>query len=70
MARSSRFLIPALLVLFLAPAKAVAQAGQNGRQRADAVRVPDGAIRIDGRLDDADWQNAPPLTDFVQKEPE
>ena len=53
-----------------APASAFAQAGQNGRQRADAVRVADGAIRVDGRLDDAAWQAAPPLTDFLQKEPD
>jgi hypothetical protein len=33
------------------------------------VRVADGAIRVDGRLDDDAWQHAPPLTDFVQKEP-
>ena len=26
-------------------------------------------IRVDGRLDEAIWRQAPPLTDFVQKEP-
>ena len=65
-----RFPVSILLVLLLHPASGFAQAGQNGRQRADAVRVADGAIRVDGRLDDAAWQAAPPLTDFVQKEPD
>ena len=41
----------------------------NGRKQARAVRVPDGSIRLDGRLDDEVWQLAPPITDFVQKEP-
>jgi hypothetical protein len=39
------------------------------RKQARAVRVADGAIRIDGRLDEAAWRDAPALTDFVQKEP-
>jgi len=47
----------------------LAQTAQNGRHRADAVRVADGAIRVDGRLDDAAWPDVPALTDFVQKEP-
>ena len=47
-----------------------AQPPQNGdRKRADAVRVPAGAIRVDGRLDENAWQSARPLTEFVQKEP-
>ena len=36
---------------------------------ATAVRIQSGAISLDGRLDDAVWNNARPLTDFVQKEP-
>jgi hypothetical protein len=66
--RSPRFLLPGLLVLLLA-APAAAKTSQNGRLRADAVRVADGAIRVDGRLDDSAWQDAPLVTDFVQKEP-
>jgi Domain of unknown function (DUF5916) len=31
--------------------------------------VADGAIRVDGRLDDEAWQKATPITDFIQKEP-
>jgi hypothetical protein len=53
----------------LLPAITVAQQQGGERKRADAVRVPEGAIRVDGRLDDRAWQNAPVLTDFVQKEP-
>ena len=62
---------PCLLVVLLCavPASAPAQTAQNGRHRADAVRVADGAIRVDGRLDDAAWPDAPVLTDFVQREP-
>jgi hypothetical protein len=47
-----------------------AQAQQNGgRKRADAVRVPAGSIRVDGRLDDSAWGVVPPLMEFVQREP-
>lgn len=41
----------------------------NGRKEARAVRVPAGAIDVDGRLDDTGWRNVAPITDFVQKEP-
>ena len=40
-----------------------------GRKRATAIRIADGAIRLDGRLDEGVWQRAEPVTDFVQKEP-
>ena len=43
--------------------------GAAALKRARAVRVADGALRIDGRLDEDLWGLAPPLTDFVQKEP-
>ena len=42
---------------------------QETRKQATAVKVPGGSIRVDGRLDDAAWQQAKPITDFVQKEP-
>jgi hypothetical protein len=41
----------------------------GGRPRATAFRVSSGAIRMDGRLDEAVWRDATPLTTFVQKEP-
>jgi hypothetical protein len=34
-----------------------------------ARRVPGGAIRVDGRLDDEGWRDTTAITDFVQKEP-
>jgi hypothetical protein len=39
------------------------------RKQARAVRIADGTIRVDGRLDDVGWRNAVPVTDFTQKEP-
>lgn len=49
-----------------------AQQAKNGnpRKQAVAVRVAEGAIRLDGRLDDDGWRDAPPITDFIQKEPD
>jgi hypothetical protein len=43
--------------------------GAANRKQATATRVPNGSIRVDGRLDDEAWQKAGPITDFVQKEP-
>src|SRR3990167_3920364 len=43
--------------------------GAANRKQASAVRVANGSIRVDGRLDDEAWQNASPITDFIQKEP-
>ena len=55
----------------------VAEAGQtppakpgNVVRRARAERVPNGAITIDGRLLEEDWQRAEPATDFVQQQPD
>ena len=51
---------------------AFAQSSVNGsanRKQATATRVPNGSIRVDGRLDDEVWQKATPITDFIQKEP-
>ena len=43
--------------------------GDGNRKQATATRVPNGSIRVDGRLDDEVWQKAAPITDFIQKEP-
>ncbi len=43
--------------------------GSANRKQATATRVPNGSIRVDGRLDDEVWQKASPITDFIQKEP-
>ena len=40
-----------------------------GSKVARAVRVPNGSIHLDGRPDEAIWESAPPVSDFVQKEP-
>lgn len=48
---------------------ASAGADQSVAKRASAVRVSDGAIHVDGRLDEAAWSGATALADFVQKEP-
>lgn len=45
-----------------APAAAV-------QKRVRAIRVPDGSVKIDGRLDEDVWQRATPAKDFVQQQP-
>ena len=45
------------------------QTASTNRRQAVAVRVPAGAIRIDGTLDEIVWQSAEPATEFIQKEP-
>ena len=61
-----------LLIGWLSIAQASAQAPDgNGTdaKRAYAARVPNDSIRLDGQLDEAVWEAAAPITDFVQKEP-
>ncbi|MBI4501940.1 MAG: hypothetical protein HY700_12370 [Gemmatimonadetes bacterium] len=36
---------------------------------ARAVRAAPDAVRLDGRLDDATWRNAPAIADFTQRDP-
>src|SRR5438477_8630760 len=65
-------LLPWCLVASLLAGPAAAAGPQetpNGRKQARAVRIASGAIRLDGRLDEEIWQTAPPIADFVQKEP-
>lgn len=63
----------ALVAAVLGPRAAaqdtVALVSSAPAKRATAVRVPRGAIQLDGRLDDAAWAGAQPFSDFVQKEP-
>ncbi len=40
-----------------------------GRKQATALRIANGAVRVDGRLEEDTWRAATPITDFVQKEP-
>ena len=46
-----------------------ASAQDQPRKSIRAVSVPDGSVRLDGRLDEEAWQKAPVTSDFVQKEP-
>jgi hypothetical protein len=39
------------------------------RKQISTGQVPNGAIHVDGRLDEEAWLKADPITDFVQKEP-
>jgi hypothetical protein len=64
--RSVVRLLSAALLLSLPPN---ARAQDDARKQATAVQLPSGSIRVDGRLDEELWLKAPPLTDFVQKEP-
>ena len=59
------------VVLFIVSvvSSTLAQAQSVDRKTARATRVPNGSIRVDGRLDDEIWEKATPITDFIQKEP-
>jgi hypothetical protein len=41
----------------------------DGRKQARATRLTTASIRLDGRLDDEAWQQAAPITQFLQAEP-
>ena len=56
-----------IALVWLGPATSDAQ--DRERKRAAAVRVAEGAVRVDGRLDEAVWRQATPLAGFTQKEP-
>jgi hypothetical protein len=64
-----------VVALFLCTALASAASAQTpvsgaaNRKHASATRVPNGSIKIDGRLDEDVWQRLTPITDFIQKEP-
>lgn len=42
---------------------------EDNRKQARAQRVPNGVLRLDGRLSEDPWAAAPPILDFVQREP-
>ncbi|RPI49002.1 MAG: hypothetical protein EHM55_24645, partial [Acidobacteria bacterium] len=57
-------------LVFLAAATPHAQSTDRDiTKRATIIRVAEGAIRVDGRLDDRAWDQAVALSDFTQKEP-
>ncbi|MSO29644.1 MAG: hypothetical protein EXQ48_01690 [Acidobacteria bacterium] len=61
-------LFPLLLAALISfPATAVAQ--NRPHKEARAYRLKGHAIRVDGRVDEDAWEQAQPVSDFVQKEP-
>jgi hypothetical protein len=62
-------LVTAALLLALGSAASPSASGQNGRKLAHAVRAT-AALSIDGSLDEASWNEAEPISDFVQQEPD
>lgn len=59
----------ALCFLLAISAPLAAQPAASDRKHARAAQVAPGALRLDGRLDEPEWQRATPVTDFTQKEP-
>ena len=59
-----------ICLVISAPVGAAQAPATAGRKQADAVEVPPGTIRVDGRLDEAAWSRAEAVADFVQKEPD
>lgn len=68
-----RGIIPGLTLYGFIVCSGTALAGQpaveNSRKQAQATRVPEGTIRLDGHLDEAIWQTVEPVVDFLQAEP-
>jgi hypothetical protein len=58
----------AILLGFSNASRAAGQAGNAVGAHAIATRTSD-TIRVDGRLDELAWQQAAPITGFVQREP-
>ncbi len=68
-------LLAALIVLVGSPARATEEKDKKSEPdpepyRALASRASPGTPEIDGKLDDAAWALAEPLTDFTQRDPE
>jgi hypothetical protein len=59
----------ALIIGVTAPVAAGQPAADAPRKQAHATRIGEGVVRLDGRLDEAFWETAIPVTDFVQQEP-
>ena len=70
MAFSSVAITLALTTTLAFAAPALAQDANGARAKhATAIRVGEGTVRVDGRLDEPLWEQAPGIDDFVQKEP-
>jgi len=60
-----------LLAAIGLPSPSVAQpAADNVHKQLRATRVENGGIKIDGRLNESDWERAQFVSDFLQKEPD
>jgi len=66
---SLSILLATVTVLVTGPPEALAQLRLTGQKVANAVRIPQDEILVDGRLDEEIWSRAQPITDFIQKEP-
>ncbi len=65
-----RLRISLILVLMLPWARAQTNLSEiHKNKQMVAVSVPDGAIKIDGILDEPEWKLAEPATDFIQRLP-
>src|SRR4051812_42594803 len=69
--RSAEGLALGIFLAICAPLSAGAQQERVAEitKRALAVRIPDGRIAVDGKLDEAEWQQAEPADGFVQQQP-
>jgi hypothetical protein len=64
------FFQPHFFIFSLSPTPWAAERGDNARPTVRAERIRDGALKIDGRLDEPEWKVAQPATDFVQSVPD
>jgi hypothetical protein len=68
-----RHLIPLVLMLTAATQRLAAQGAPSTTLRpqkvASAVKVPSGAVHVDGKLDEPVWRELPAVADFIQKDP-
>src|SRR3954471_24550448 len=69
MRRSSVLISTVVAACTIGVAAAAQQETPTGRKQARALRVPGGAVHLDGRLDESFWASAVPLVDFSQAEP-
>ena len=60
---------PRLLLAALLSSSLAAQPSEPRPRDTHPVLRSAGALRLDGRLDDAAWRDAAPLTDFTQRDP-
>lgn len=68
MRRTSPLVFVSLLVL-VSTTITNAQSALTAVKRASVTRVTESDIRVDGRLDEAVWEQLPAISDFIQKEP-